>query len=403
MKISKKLMTLLLSGILAFSLWAVSVADEASLKEMSSPQLIKLMGNGINLGNTMEATGIWLGYGHAPVTDYEKAWGQPVTTKKMFEAMKAAGFDSVRIPVAWTHTMDWSRGKFTIRKDYLDRVAQIVDWALESDLFVIINDHWDYQWWGMFSHDEALAWQIYEAIWSQVGVRFKDYSLRLIFEGGNEEIGDRLNDVVDTKVDSRLDASIKYSSKGRLTENQCYALSEKINQKFVDIIRLQGGNNSKRFLLIPGYNTDIDKTCDSRFKMPSDKMNKVQKLIVSVHYYKPETYCLVNDPKNSWGYMDSWPGYDSNFNTASKQNYWFRKLNKFTEQGYGVIIGEYGVSTKKDGSKKQGMEAWMTSVLENCEKYNYCPMLWDCNTFFKKNGNILGFTDSDIAAVYLSK
>lgn len=117
MKISKKLMTLLLSGILAFSLWAVSGADEASLKEMSSPQLIKLMGNGINLGNTMEATGTWLGYGHAPVTDYEKAWGQPVTTKKMFEAMKAAGFDSVRIPVAWTHTMDWSRGKFTIRKD----------------------------------------------------------------------------------------------------------------------------------------------------------------------------------------------------------------------------------------------------------------------------------------------
>ena len=403
MKISKKLITLLLSGILAFSLWAVSVADEASLKEMSSPQLIKLMGNGINLGNTMEATGTWLGYGHAPVTDYEKAWGQPVTTKKMFEAMKAAGFDSVRIPVAWTHTMDWSRGKFTIRKDYLDRVAQIVDWALESDLFVIINDHWDYQWWGMFSHDEALAWQIYEAIWSQVGERFKDYSYRLIFEGGNEEIGDRLNDVVDTKVDSRLDASIKYSSKGRLTENQCYELSEKINQKFVDIIRLQGGNNSKRFLLIPGYNTDIDKTCDSRFKMPADKINKAQKLIVSVHYYKPETYCLVNDPKNSWGYMDSWPGYDSNFNTASKQNYWFRKLNKFTEQGYGVIIGEYGVSTKKDGSKKQGMEAWMTSVLENCEKYNYCPMLWDCNTFFKKNGSILGFTDSDIAAVYLSK
>jgi endoglucanase len=224
-----------------------------------------------------------------------------------------------------------------------------------------------------------------------------------MFEGGNEEIGDRLNDVLDSKIDSRLDVSIKYSSKGNLTENQCYILAGKINQKFVDLIRSQGSKNTDRFLLIPGYNTDIDKTCDSRFKMPSDKTNSIQKLIVSVHYYKPETYCLVNDPKNSWGYMDSWPGYDSNFNTDSKQNYWFRKLNKFTEQGYGVIIGEYGVSTKKDGSKKQGMEAWMTSVLENCEKYNYCPMLWDCNTFFKKNGNILGFTDSDIAAVYLSK
>ena len=135
-----------------------------------------------------------------------------------------------------------------------------------------------------------------------------------------------------------------------------------------------------------------------------------EKMYAVVATTRPETImgdtamCInPNDPKNSWGYMDSWPGYDSNFNTVSKQNYWFRKLNKFTEQGYGVIIGEYGVSTKKDGSKKQGMEAWMTSVLENCEKYNYCPMLWDCNTFFKKNGSILGFTDSDIAAVYLSK
>ncbi len=403
MKISKKQKSVLLTGMLAISLFAGTNTYESSLKEINAAKVIELMGNGINLGNTMEAAGTWLGYNHSPVTDYEQAWGQPVTTKEMFVAMKAAGFDSVRIPVAWTHTMDWSRGNFTIKKDYIERVAQVVDWAIEADLFVILNDHWDYQWWGMFSHDEALAWKIYEAIWSQVGQRFKHYSYKLIFEGGNEEIGDRLNDVLDSKIDSRLDASIKYSSKGNLTENQCYILAGKINQKFVDLIRSQGSKNADRFLLIPGYNTDIDKTCDSRFKMPSDKTNSIQKLIVSVHYYKPETYCLVNDPKNSWGYMDSWPGLDNNYNTVSKQNSWFKKLNKFTEQGYGVIIGEYAVSPKQDGSKKPGMENWIANILENCDKYNYCPMLWDCNTFFRKNGKQLGFTDSDIADIYITK
>ncbi len=377
--------------------------DDSDFENMSALQFTKIMGNGINLGNTMEAAASWLGFNHSDVTDYETAWGQPKTTKAMFQAMKAAGFDSVRIPVAWTHTMDWSHGNFTIRNTYIEHVGDVVNWALDSGLIVMINDHWDYQWWGMFSHDEELAWQIYEAIWGQVGGYFKDYPLTLIFEGGNEEIGERLNDEVNSSIDSRLDSSINYG-KGSLTEDQCYALGNKINQKFVDLIRAQGGNNEKRFLLIPGYNTGFEPTCDSRYKMPADSTNEIQKLIVSVHYYSPATYAIVSDPENSWGYMDSWPGTDPTFNTVEKQNSYFEMMKVFTQKGYGVIIGEYGAAPRQDGSKKGGMEEWMTNILDNCDKYNYCPFLWDCNTFFKKNGGTNdapgGFTDSEIAAVY---
>lgn len=195
--------------------------DDSDYENMEAQQLIKLMGNGINLGNTMEATSNQFGFDNADASIYETAWGQPKTTKAMFEAMKQAGFDSVRIPVAWTHTMDWSRGDFEISQSYLERVAQVVNWALESDLYVMINDHWDYQWWGLFSHDEELAWKIYESMWSQVGEYFKDYSYKLIFEGANEEVGARFNDEINTNVDSRLDSSINYK-KGNLSESQCY-------------------------------------------------------------------------------------------------------------------------------------------------------------------------------------
>ena len=67
----------------------------------------------------------------------------------------------------------------------------------------------------------------------------------------------------------------------------------KINQEFVNIVRKSGGNNEKRYLLIAGYSTNIERTCDVRFKMPTDpvKGNGKNKLSVSVHYYTPWNYC----------------------------------------------------------------------------------------------------------------
>lgn len=132
------------------------IFNEADFEVMNALQFTKVMGNGINLGNTMEAAGAdWLGYNAKP-EQYETSWGQPVTTKEIFEAMKDAGFDSVRIPVAWTSTMDWRNGDFKINDDFMDRVKTLVDWALDAGLIVMINDHWDYQWWGLL--DKIKLW-----------------------------------------------------------------------------------------------------------------------------------------------------------------------------------------------------------------------------------------------------
>ena len=74
--------------------------------DLSSIEFVRKMGNGINLGNTLEA------YNHAKGTNlatkvYETTWGQPVTTQDMINGMKAAGFDTIRIPVSWTNMMNF--------------------------------------------------------------------------------------------------------------------------------------------------------------------------------------------------------------------------------------------------------------------------------------------------------
>ena len=349
-------------------------------KELTAVELTKLMGNGINLGNTMEA------YGHASlgtnaaVSSYETLWGQPVTTQEMITAMKNSGFDTIRIPVAWTNTMNFESGDYTIREDWFARVEEIVGYAMNENMYVIVNDHWDGSWWGMFGSATAKtrqkAMDMYISMWTQIAERFKNYSDYLIFESANEELGDRLNDQ-DIAKDS-----------GTLSTNECYEITNKINQTFVDTVRATGGNNSQRFLLIAGYGTDIKTTCDDRYVMPSDSAQN--KLLVSVHYYEPFSYC-GSASLSSWGTIKHY----------EKQNELLKMMTKFTDAGYGVIFGEYAVALNGDGSVKDNTCDFINNFLDNCDLYNYCPVLWDCSSLFKRS--TLSWLDTDVEALYKAR
>lgn len=348
-------------------------------KDLSASELTVLMGNGINLGNTMEAYGhISLGT-EAPVSSYETLWSQPVTTQEMITGMKNAGFDTLRIPVAWTNAMDYESGDYTIREDYLNRVEEIINYALNENMYVVVNDHWDGSWWGMFGsaseETRQKAWDLYTSMWTQIAERYKEYSDYLIFESANEELGNRLNDT-DVAADS-----------GTLSADECYEMTLKINQKFVDIVRGTGGNNESRFLLIAGYNTDVDMTTDDRYIMPADPANEVNKLILSVHYYTPWGYC-GNESLSLWGTKRNY----------GEMNSLLESLTKFTDQGYGVIIGEYGVLVKSDGTLKKNAALYYKNFLDNCDLYNFCPLLWDCNNLYNRQD--CKIIDDEIAALY---
>lgn len=362
--------------------------DNGVMREgLTALEATRLMGNGINLGNTLEACDSNVGIKTNTPLSYETHWGQPKTTQAMIDGMKAAGFDTIRIPVAWmTNATHLYEGDYTIDADYMDRVEEVVRYARKAGMYVIVNDHWDGGWYGMFGSESAetraLAMEAYKGMWQQIAERFRDYSDYLIFESANEELGGRFDE------NSPLycsDSVVTY-----LNDDERYALTNEINQTFVDVVRATGGNNATRFLLIAGYGTNIDQTCDDRFQMPKD--TAVSKLMVSVHYYDPWSYCGASSAVSAtkWGKVSDYEYMDQQL----------AKMTKFTEAGYGVVIGEYGALPCSDGLKDNTL-AYHTAFLDACTKYNLTNCLWDCSGLYKRVSQT--FADDDILAMYLEK
>lgn len=365
-----------------------AVVDNGVMREgLTALEATRLMGNGINLGNTLEACDNNVGIKTNAPLSYETYWGQPKTTQAMIDGMKAAGFDTIRIPVAWmTNATHLYEGDYTIDAGYMDRVEEVVRYARKAGMYVIINDHWDGGWYGMFGSESAetraLAMEAYKGMWQQIAERFRDYSDYLIFESANEELGGRFDE------NSPLycsDSVVTY-----LNDDERYALTNEINQTFVDVVRATGGNNATRFLLIAGYSTDIDQTCDDRFQMPRDTADS--KLMVSVHYYDPWSYCGASSAASAtkWGKVSDYEYMDQQL----------AKMTKFTEAGYGVVIGEYGALPCSDGLKDNTL-AYHTAFLDACTKYNLTNCLWDCSGLYKRVSQT--FADDDILAMYQEK
>lgn len=365
-----------------------AVVDNGVMREgLTALEATRLMGNGINLGNTLEACDNNVGIKTNAPLSYETYWGQPKTTQAMIDGMKAAGFDTIRIPVAWmTNATHLYEGDYTIDAGYMDRVEEVVRYARKAGMYVIINDHWDGGWYGMFGSESAetraLAMEAYKGMWQQIAERFRDYSDYLIFESANEELGGRFDE------NSPLycsDSVVTY-----LTDDERYALTNEINQTFVDVVRATGGNNATRFLLIAGYSTNIDQTCDDRFQMPKDTVDS--KLMVSVHYYDPWSYCGASSAASAtkWGKVSDYEYLDQQL----------AKMTKFTEAGYGVVIGEYGALPGNDGLKDNTL-AYHTAFLDACTKYNLTNCLWDCSGLYKRVSQT--FADDDILAMYQEK
>lgn len=365
-----------------------AVVDNGVMREgLTALEATRLMGNGINLGNTLEACDNNVGIKTNAPLSYETYWGQPKTTQAMIDGMKAAGFDTIRIPVAWmTNATHLYEGDYTIDAGYMDRVEEVVRYARKAGMYVIINDHWDGGWYGMFGSESAetraLAMEAYKGMWQQIAERFRDYSDYLVFESANEELGGRFDE------NSPLycsDSVVTY-----LTDDERYALTNEINQTFVDVVRATGGNNATRFLLIAGYSTNIDQTCDDRFQMPKDTADS--KLMVSVHYYDPWSYCGASSAASAtkWGKVSDYEYLDQQL----------AKMTKFTEAGYGVVIGEYGALPGSDGLKDNTL-AYHTAFLDACTKYNLTNCLWDCSGLYKRVSQT--FADDDILAMYQEK
>lgn len=299
-------------------------------------EIISEMGLGWNLGNTLDAT------------EGETAWGQPETTEEMIDKIKELGFDTIRIPVSWGHHVS-SKPEYTIDEEWMDRVQTVVDWAIENDMFVIINAHHDNDYYYPSVRNSKYSLMYIEAVWTQIAERFKDYDQRLIFEGMNEPrpSGTPYEWGFDPKVTECVEAADII--------NQC-------NQKFVDVVRASGGNNTDRFLMATPYAASPYAAFNDHFKLPDDPSDRI---ILSVHAYTPYDVCMSDDMSKT-KIDDSSRGAINDF---------IDKLYvKFVEKGTPVIIGECGITNKNNQEERR---IWGEYFVSKAKDNGMMCVLWD--------------------------
>lgn len=373
----------------------IKTKDNGQMRtNLKSSDMMRFMGLGWNYGNSLEASVSKDAItDETTVTDHETAWNNEPLDQADVDALKKYGFKNIRIPVAWSNMIS-DDGKYTINDAYFNRVEEVMNYALNAEMYVIIDIHWDGDWWGMFGDpDESIreqAWTRFRSYWTQISERYKEYSDRVIFESANEELGDRLND------DWRNMST--YPKTGTLTVDEQYDTLNQINQEFVDIVRKSGGNNTSRYLLIAGYSTNIDATCDSRFKMPTDLAeNGKNRLSVSVHYYSPWNYCGGGEYKQEEGMaprLFTW-GTDADIQAMHAD---FDKMTKFTKQGYGVIIGEFGVQA----AAVDGIPTYFKELSNYTMKLGMSPVLWDNGGWLSRSKSQIVYDDISDAILQIT-
>lgn len=359
---------LLLAGVMTAAVAGCGKNSDSEAKdtakkwtELDQTQITEAMGLGWNLGNQLEASS-----GGLPS---ETCWGNPEITKELIDTIKAQGFKTVRIPVSYLD-MIGDGPDYKIDTDWLDRVQEVVDYVVNNDMFAIVNMHGDGYYtvdhsWLLCAEDDDKQTEIkdkYGKVWTQIADRFKDYDQHLIFESMNEEFN---NDY------------------GKPDE-KAYDNINAYNQIFVDSVRATGSNNEKRWLLLPGWNTNIEYTAgdDYNFKIPTDKGCKAdgKRIMISVHYYDPFNFTIDENKtaKTQWGKYavknyDNWGQEDYVDSQMALLN------EKFVSQGYPVVIGEFGAQdkTEKFADYNEFRRYWSEYLIKAAKKNGVVCVYWD--------------------------
>lgn len=341
--------------------------DNSDMRDLTALQYVDLMEVGWNLGNSLEAIIV----SGAMYTGGETSWGNPPTSKRLIDSIKAAGFDAIRIPVSWSHKLE-DQDNYIISEEWLSRVEQVVNYALDNDMYTKINIHWDGGWMNQpfYEKQHSINHKL-AVLWTQIAVHFRDYDDRLIFAGTNEV---------------HVDGDWGWPS----TEN--LNVQNSFNQSFVDAVRATGGRNHYRQLVVQGYNTNIDQTI-SGFNIPEDVIN--DRMIVEIHYYDPYNFALnenIEQASTQWGEIFENGDVCDEGQEDHVDTQFSRLRNHFiTGKGIPVLLGEYGAihRTELEGEEYekhvQARNYYLEYVTKTAVQNGIVPYYWD-NGYDGNNG-----------------
>ncbi len=326
--------------------------DIFAIEELTAAEITADMKIGWNLGNTLDClTNAVSGI------ETETAWGNPYTTRRLFEIIYATGFRAVRIPVTWAGHFG-AAPDYLIDPEWMDRVETIVTDALSCGLYVILNMHHDGA-----DLPELGAWlfpdfKTYErhldrfiALWTQIARKFEKYGSHLLFEGMNEP----------------------HCEDDWLGSPENYIIVNRLNDTFVSTIRQSGGNNEKRCLLVPTYAASAKVEPVQSMVFPRD-----DRLILSIHAYMPTEFCFPacdvtwTTPRTEWG-------------TEEDRRQLTDCFDRLAVQGLPVIIGEMGCVQKRNNSRNE----WASFYIREAKKRGITCFWWDATTY----GETMGLLD----------
>lgn len=286
----------------------------------------------------------------------ETAWGNPVVTQKTFQAVRDAGFRSVRIPVSFMDKVD-SRGN--VEEEYLARMKKVVSEAKNCGLYVVLSMQHDSsenvsgKWLDISKTGSAFTAikKKFTGIWQQVAYAFKDFDQHLVFQAMDQVMIPKCYDTAPSPAYSNINA---------------------LNQAFVNAVRSAGSYSQERCLIIPGYNTDINLTAanygtSNGFQVPVD--SKANKLILAVNFFDPYNFTL-NTGQNSVTTCTA-----AELREIGTQ---FAKIK--SAASLPVFVGEYGAKDKKNVLDRAD---YLDRVRKEAEKRDITLAYWDDGDYSK--------------------
>ena len=346
-------------------------ADQTGMGS-TAVQLAAKIKLGWNIGNTLEATG------------GETAWGNPKVTKALIDAVKAAGFNAVRIPCSWNQNLE-NAATAKIKTDWLNRVKEVVQYCVDNDMYVVVNIHWDGGWLenNITEAKKAENNAKQKAFWEQIATHLRGFDEHLLFAGANEPA-----------VEDAAQMAVLTS----------------YHQTFIDAVRSTGGKNIYRTLVVQGPTTDIEKTNKLMTVLPTD--SAVNRMMVEVHYYAPWNFGgLTKD--ESWGKMFYYwgAGFHSATDTERNASYGEEadleknlKLMKtqFVDKGIPVLLGEFGAirRTSLAGDALtlhlNSRAYYLKTVVKTAKANGLLPFYWDEGSIGNNGFGIFNRTNNTV-------
>ena len=345
-----------------------AITAQAAGTTMTAKEIVADMGVGWNLGNALDAHNGGRG------NSSETSWGNPTITKELITTVKNKGFNTVRVPVTWYEhvTKKTVNGKteYVIDSAWMNRVEEVVKYAYDQDMYVILNIHHEE---GRINRSdlESAYGDMSEyvvSLWTQIATRFANYDQHLIFEGMNEPRA------VGTLEEWWTESGAKFD------------VINKLNADFARTVRsIESPYKNTRLLMVPSYAASIDKAMYDKIVIPntgldSNRDGRDDYIAASIHAYRPYDFTMGGGDHSS---------FSTEYNSMLMEDF-TRVCDAYVKKGIQVVFGEFSASNYGYDNARI---AWATAYMSYAKECGIPCVLWDNNKESNNGGESHGYVN----------